>query len=246
MFLRAGAARTGGVTLAGLFDAGWTISMVYVMLLLSSFSTYFLPTLAAAEDRNRVITDVLRVTLLIAVPMVSGMIALRPFVLVLLYSPQFLPVTRMMNWMLIGDALKVISFVLAMPMLALADTKAYLTGEVLWNSLMIIGATLAYSADGSLERIGLVFAVSYCVYLMYSLRYCRVRLGWKLPGTLAIPVIIAAVTVLLVSYSAWDCGEIHLTPVSIALAGSSAVALLIVRRRESVSSTVPFLPEANG
>ena len=218
--------------------------MVYVMLILSSFSTYYLPTLAAPGTKgNEVIENVLRTTLLLVVPLIAVVMALRPLALVVLYSEKFLAASSLMHWMLIGDFFKVLSFVVAMPMLARADLKPFLVGEIGWNVFMFVASQLGLRTRWGIETIGVSFAISYAVYLVYALAYCARRLHWYWPSELR-PELISGMTVLaVVCVLTWSVHEITWTPTVLAITCAVAHVAFVLRRR--AESAIP-LPNSAG
>jgi O-antigen/teichoic acid export membrane protein len=221
-----------GLGAAGLFDAGWSISMVYVMLILGSFSTYYLPTLAAAEaNGSRLIDDVLRTTLLLVVPLIAFVMAMRPVLLVVLYSPEFLVASSMMRWMLLGDFFKVLSFVLAMPMLARADLRFFLAGEIGWSVLMLTGSQIFLKSGRGIEGLGAVFAISYAAYFAYSVVYCRVKLQWRWPRELALPGVSAIVVLVVVSALTWTNHRLSWSALVAAVVGAGTQAIFVLYQR---------------
>lgn len=219
-----------GMGAAGMFDAGWSISMVYVMLILGSFSTYYLPTLAArGETGGKLIEDVLKTSLIVIVPLIAGMMALRPQIIVVLYSAEFLPAVRMMHWMLLGDFFKVLSFVLGMPMLAFADTRAFLLGEIGWNAAMLVGTQLVMRNGLAIEWLGAVFALSYLGYLIYAWSYCRKRIGVRYQRELVLPLISALVVLLVLAALTWKGSSVSVTGVAAAMIGSALHLLVMLR-----------------
>lgn len=229
-----------GLGTAGVFDAGWSISMVYVMLILSSFSTYYLPTLAAAGGRaGKLIEDVLRTTLLLIVPLIAVVMAFRPVLLVMLYSERFLVASSLMHWMLIGDFFKVLSFVVAMPMLARADLKAFLAGEIGWNLVMFVGARAALRTHLGIESIGAVFAISYLLYLLYALAYCARRLDWHWPVELRPELLCGSVILATVSILTWSVRQVSWMPTVLTLTLAVAQVAFVIRRRAETSIPLP-------
>jgi O-antigen/teichoic acid export membrane protein len=206
--------------------------MVYVMLVLGSFTTYYLPTLSMKQGREaaRLVENVLRTSLLIVVPLIATMMVLRPLMLTLLYSKEFLPAVGMMHWMLLGDFLKVVSFVVAMPMIAFADTRAFLAGEVGWNLLMVAGTSLVLLSGWSSEWLGAVFAASYLAYLLYAWFYCRRKTGVKLDQRLVITGIFACATLITVSWITWGETRVSIKAIVVAVVLSAVHVAICLRR----------------
>jgi PST family polysaccharide transporter len=152
------------VARSGLAGAGWltaslTISTGYLMLVLGSFGTYYAPTVAAAPDIpavRTVIGDVFRVSLLASVPIIVAIVVLKPMVILLLYTEEFLPTLKVLRWMLIGDFLKIFSWIFAIPLSSRAKLKVYLVSEV----AMIV---LYY-----------LLTIGYACFLLFHVWYARV------------------------------------------------------------------------
>lgn len=233
-----------GVAVLGIFDVAWTMSMVYVMLVLTSFSTYYLPTLAQmkGEQRERLMQQVVRLVLLLVVPLILLVIAFRPLAIMLLYTREFLPALPIMRWMLVGDYLKVTSFVLAMPMLADSDVKPFLWGEAVWN-VGLVGATqLALQTRLGVEGIGAGFMILYAGYLAYCWHYCR-RRGYRMPGALAMRWVLGLALVVTASVIHWDVDRVSVGGTSFVLC-AIAIQVFCVLGRTSKKSSAAETPIA--
>ena len=177
-----------GYASAGIFDAAWTLSMTYVMLILTSFSAYYLPTLGTLkgkhQERNNLIEQYFRFATLASIPLITVVMLLRPWVVELLYSKEFVPAIHVMRWMLLGDFFKISSWVMAMPMLAYADIKPYVLSELLWNFGLAILAYISLKMGAGIENIGIVFMILYIFYFIYTYFYCKkkfqLKIGFKL------------------------------------------------------------------
>lgn len=175
LVVRALVSKHQGYAGAGIFDAGWTLSMTYVMLILTSFSAYYLPTLGKlkvqAQERNNLILQYFKFATYASIPLITSVIVLKPWVIELLYSREFLPATDMMRWMLLGDFFKISSWVMAMPMLAYADMKPYVISEFLWNAVFVFFSYIALKMGEDIESIGIIFMVLYFLYFSYAYFY---------------------------------------------------------------------------
>lgn len=176
LVVRALVSKHQGYAGAGIFDAGWTLSMTYVMLILTSFSAYYLPTLGKlkiqVQERNNLILQYFKFATYASIPLITSVIVLKPWVVELLYSREFLPATHMMRWMLLGDFFKISSWVMAMPMLAYADMKPYVVSEFLWNAVFVFFSYTALKMGAGIESIGVIFMALYFLYFSYAYFYC--------------------------------------------------------------------------
>jgi PST family polysaccharide transporter len=87
-------AREGGMSSAGIFDAAWTLSMTYVTLITTAFGTYYLPALSGLDNRahrQELMQRMFRFVTVLIVPLILGVIVLKPLLLQILFSAEFLP-----------------------------------------------------------------------------------------------------------------------------------------------------------
>ena len=245
LYIRGSIAKSCGLRAAGVFDAGWTISMVYVMLIFGTFATYYLPTLAAqGRDGGDLIKDVLRTSLLLSVPMIAALMVLRPFVVAVLYSPEFISATALMRWMLLGDFFKILSFVLAMPMIALPDTKAFVIGEAIWNLAMVIGTHAVLSLGWRLEGIGIVFAISYLGYLVYAWRYCRKKMMIRMERCCGASLVSGVLVLVSTAIGTWNHTRVSSQAIAFVILGCLVHIVIGIRRPQSKVPGVPGLEAA--
>lgn len=164
-----------GLDAAGVFDAAWTICMMYVLTLLSALSNVYLPKAAACSDTHEecnLLNGILRMVLAGFVPLVCAMIVARGFIIELLYSPAFIEAASIIRWMLIGDLLKVAGFVFAVPLLARGHSRLFLASELLWYGVFWAGVwVIRDSGAALLEHIGTVYLIAYAVYWLFVAVY---------------------------------------------------------------------------
>lgn len=122
-----------GLLVTGHFDAAWGISMNQVTLVLSSLQTYYLPALSRSRstaERGAHISSVLTVAALTAAGTIAGIALLKPWLLRMFYSAAFVPATAYLRWTLLGDYLKVTSWILSIPILAAGDMKMFVAADL--------------------------------------------------------------------------------------------------------------------
>jgi PST family polysaccharide transporter len=170
--------RHDGFASVGVFNAAWSLSMNYVLLILTSFSTYYLPTLSRAKDQQDRVTlmrSIFRLSLLAIVPLLTALIVLKPLVITTLYSGEFTGALAIIRWMLIGNFLRVFGWIFAMPALAYADMKVYFWTEAGWYLGFLGLSALSILGFHSVEGIGFSFIMLYAGYLAYYVSYVRNR-----------------------------------------------------------------------
>lgn len=193
-----------GLAGVGIFNAAWTMSMTYVTLVVTALTTYYLPTLSATHDvaeRTLLMQRVFRFVTVTITPLIIGVMLFKPLVIRLLFAPEYLPATKIMHWMLIGDYFKVTSWVFAMPMLAYADLKTFF-----WTELTIYASFLALSMISlkyfnSLTGIGISFLVMYLGNSMFTWWYARSKYQLRL-GKSSLAWLVGLCMILIVSFIA--------------------------------------------
>jgi PST family polysaccharide transporter len=196
-----------GFTTAGQFDAAWAISMNHVSLVLGSLQTFCLPVLARTPDpaeRSDQLTRMFTAATLATAAAVCLLAMLKPVVLTLLYSDAFLDASRYLRWTLLGDYLKVSSWVLSIPMLAAADMRAFLAADLTAYAVFAIGAALTGHIRGQAEGTCMAFVLMYAAHLAV----CGV-IGYRRYGFRPAPRTILAwtaglVAVVAVSAARWN------------------------------------------
>lgn len=175
-----------GLSSAGYLEVAWSISMHYITLVLSSFTFYYMPTLTQttnAEDKRKLIGDVLRLSIILATPIIAGVIIFKPLFIRLLYSEEFLPAVEIMRWMLVGDYLKITSTILGMTIFAACDLKSLLFIEVAWDFIFLIAASVILRLGGSPEAVGIAFVLGYVFMTAWQYYYDHIHkyfiLDWR-------------------------------------------------------------------
>ena len=235
LIIRSMVIHSKGLTGAGIFDVAWTLSMMYVGLVTQSFGTYYMPTLSQITDNGERIVlmrKLFRLATLLMVPIIIAVIALKPLVIHLLYSVEFLPSLDIIRWMLIGDYLKVTSWVLAFPLLSYADMKTFLWTELLWNGFLLSGGYVALILWGHLEGIGILFVLSYSTYLIFTYFYCKIRFKFSLTKKMTLHWVGGLIFILIASYCNWNLSNVHYLSALLWIMGGILISLIGTEKKE--------------
>lgn len=144
---------------AGYWQSIVYISNVYLMVITTSLSTYYLPRLSEIIDKEELKREIIQgykiIMPIVAVSALSIFTA-KDIIIRLLFSEEFMPMKELFLFQLCGDVLKMASWLLAYLFLAKAMTKIYIITEVVFtgsfvclgiiltNSYGLIGITYAY------------------------------------------------------------------------------------------------------
>jgi len=224
-----------GLAEAGIFNVAWVICMMYPMIALGSFGTYFFPALSRLEDPQKridLMRDMFRISTLIITPMLVVMILLKPLVVDIMYSNQFYASLDIIRWMLIGVYLKTASWVVSMPVVAFPNMRVYFWTENLWYVGLLTFSLLAVIIFGSIEIIGIGFLVIYALFLAYYKRYARIKHGFTLTKGLTISWFSGLFLVIFASGLTWTGIQINWSITAFLIAATILYMWLSLSREE--------------
>ena len=169
MFIRDHIAARIGITAAGYWQASWKISEIYLMLITTTLSAYYLPRLSEirnAYDLKKEIIKVYRFVMPVVLIGAATIFLLRDFIIKTLFTPDFLPMRELFPWQLAGDIIKIGSWILAYIMIGRSMVKYYLSSEVIFSVALIILSQLMINYFG-LIGANIAYAINYLIYWMF-------------------------------------------------------------------------------
>lgn len=162
-------------TEAGWWEAMNRISNMYLMVITTSFTVYYLPRLSEITDKRELRSEIFR-SYKVIIPCLLGGFALiyllRFVVIHLLFTPDFLPMENLFAWQLAGDFFKITSWLLAFLMVAKAMTRWFVTTEVVF-SLLFVGLGFLFMQMNGVVGITQAYFVNYVVYLAFMVYLFR-------------------------------------------------------------------------
>jgi len=160
---------------AGYWEAMLRISSYYFLFLSTILTVYFLPKLAKSvhvEETKNIFCSYFKGILPI---FVFGLIVLffaRDFLIPLLFTKSFQPVSSLFFWQLIGDVLKAASLILGYQFFAKKLTKAFIITELFSLTVLWVSSTYFISVFG-IKGIVIAHTITYFVYFLTLLFYFR-------------------------------------------------------------------------
>ncbi len=123
-----------GLDLLGQYQAAWLISVTSITFILNAMLADFLPKVSAAGKDHAMVRSLIsrqqEMGLLMAAPIVLAVMALAPWVVLLLFSSAFDQTAEILRWHLLGDVIRVLSWPLSYALLAGGAGRRYLAGEL--------------------------------------------------------------------------------------------------------------------
>lgn len=169
-----------GINSVGLFQAAWTISNVYLMLVLKSMSADFYPRLSGLiknnEENNKLINQQTYITLITVTPIIVFLILLSKPIISLLYTSDFDSTSTLLHWLLLGSFLKVISWPLGFVLLARGKGLLFFISELIYNLIFVSFVYFLIPVFG-INTMGIAYLISYSFYLaivyLFSYKLCQ-------------------------------------------------------------------------
>jgi len=171
-----------GMDMVGVFSAVWSITNVYLFMILKSMGTDYFPRLCGITSNNiyvrRLVNEQTYISLAVAIPCVVIMLLFSGQFLSLLYSSEFAIGSTLLRWQILGSFFKIIAWPVAFIMLAKGKGAYHLVSEIVFFAIYLVWSYLLFP-DYGLNGIGIAYLVAYLVYLfvvfIFSRYLCKFR-----------------------------------------------------------------------
>jgi PST family polysaccharide transporter len=175
MLIRTHIAASSSWDVVGLWEASWKISELYLLVITTALTTYYVPKLSQAMDRlaeHKTVVEVLTWGVIAAACLAIGVYYFRQFIVTLLFSDSFSSVNNLLCFQLLGSVIKIAAWVFAFHMLVTGKTKLFLISELVFGSSFYLLSRLFFDYFG---LIGLSYAyfLNYILYLIFCFVYYR-------------------------------------------------------------------------
>jgi len=158
-----------GTVQAGFWDATKKISNLYLSLITPVFTMYYYPQMAKIKSSFELKREIQKFIKQILPVFTLGILFIyffRSFLINLFFSPEYQPMESLFIWQLLGDYLKILSFLIAYLMLAKAHYKLYIFSEIgFWVLYYLL--TLVLMKQFALKGVVMAYFISYVFYLFF-------------------------------------------------------------------------------
>lgn len=161
--------QTLGWEAAGYWEAMWRLSGAYLMLVTTTLSVYFLPKFSETSSIKSIKNEILsgyKLILPVIVIFGSLMLLFKDIIIQLLFSHEFYGMGVLFFWQIVGDFLKVGSWVVASVMLSKALHTPYISSEIFFAAFFYF-LTVFFVKNFGLEGVAIAHAVNYLVYWIF-------------------------------------------------------------------------------
>ncbi len=168
-----------GVEEAGYWQGVVKVSDMYLMFITMTLSLYYLPRISeikSAKEMRREVFYVYRWIMPLVILSSLIIYVLRPWIIEILFSPEFSPMGELFFWQFAGDVVKIASWVLSFIMVGRALTRLYIITEVffaiLWVALVMLISTYL-GLQGSVIAYFFSYVVYFCIMVAIFTRYLK-------------------------------------------------------------------------
>ena len=166
ILIRTHLGETLGWEAAGYWEAMWRLSGAYLMFVTTTLSVYYLPRLSELKTPQEIKNEILqgyKVILPVAVACGLVIYLLRDFMIGVLFTTDFNPMRELFAWQMLGDTLKIGSWILAYLMLGKAMIKLFIITEILFSA-SFYGLVVLFVNQYGIEGSVIAHAVNYALY----------------------------------------------------------------------------------
>ncbi len=153
---------------AGYWDGVSRISDVYLMLIITTLSIYYLPRLSEIKEDSELRKEIFsayKIILPLVIILAIAVYLLRDIAITLLFTEEFMPMRDLFAYQLFGDVLKIASWLLSYLMVARAMTKIFIYTEI-FSAVSYIILSVIFIKYFGLIGVTMAFALNYFLYLI--------------------------------------------------------------------------------
>lgn len=162
--------QSNGVNM-GFYEAINRLSNIYLTLVTTTLSVYYLPKLSGLSDENLLKKEIIngyKFILPITTLILFSVYFVRNFIIEIAFSDSFSAMESFFIPQLIGDFFKIASWLLAFQMIAKAMVKMYIITEVVFSVLIVVLTHFLLNLYGGIGAI-YAYMINYLVYFVTML-----------------------------------------------------------------------------
>ncbi|MBA3691858.1 MAG: oligosaccharide flippase family protein [Acidobacteria bacterium] len=165
----------------GFYRAASTIAITSLALVTTAMGQDYYPRLSAASDNPQELTTIVNqqqyLLFVLISPIILWLLFLSPIVVPLLYTSKFSYSAEILNWFLVGDIFRLLSWTLSFVILARSKSSLYFFIEFIGGITSLLTSLIGMQLFG-VRGLGISYLVTYFVY--YLLVWFLIRRQVKL------------------------------------------------------------------
>lgn len=153
---------------AGHWQAMMYISTMYLLVITTALSTYYLPKLSELSNKKELRTEIYngyKFIIPVVIALSTLMYLLKDFIVWLLFTPDFESMKELFFWQMIGDVIKISSWLISYIMLAKAKVKRFVITEITFSLSFGFLCVIFLKFNGVIG-LSYAYAANYLLYLV--------------------------------------------------------------------------------
>ena len=153
---------------AGYWQGMWYISTMYLLIITTALSVYYLPRLSSISEKKYIKKEIIygyKIVIPIAIVLSLLVYTFRYAIIEVAFTADFYQMEVLFKWQLIGDIIKIFAWILGYVLIAKAMSAVYIYTEIIFSILFVL------SSIYFLDKFGLIgMSYSFAFYnLIYSI-----------------------------------------------------------------------------
>jgi O-antigen/teichoic acid export membrane protein len=175
----------------GFYRAASTVAVTSLGLVMTAMGQDYYPRLSAVSDDAQKLTTIINqqqyLLIVLLSPVILWLLFLSPIIIPLLYSPKFSYSAEILNWFLVGDIFRLLSWTLSFVILARSKSNVYFFLELVAGIATLLTSLLGMKWFG-VEGLGISYLATYFIYYLFVLFAVRrqIRITYSLKNKLLI------------------------------------------------------------
>jgi PST family polysaccharide transporter len=168
---------TLGWEAAGYWEAMWRLSAAYLMLVTTTLSVYYLPKLSELQDPADIKKEILQgYKVILPVAAACGVIIylMRDYIIHILFTADFSDMEVLFGWQMVGDALKICSWLLGYVLTAKALMSLFIVSEIVFSFFFFFIIYLMTDIWG-LEASSIAHAMNYLIHFCFMFLVLKIK-----------------------------------------------------------------------
>ena len=163
---------------AGSWEGMWRLSNMYILFLTATFQFYLIPTFSniSGNDLKKEIFKVWKLSIPVIIIITVSVYVLRDFLIRFIFSEEFLLINTIILFHLLGDTIKINSWVLGNVLISKAKTKVYISFQIGWAITFCVLTYLLVNEYGFVG-VSVAYFITYILHFICLNIYFR-KLLW--------------------------------------------------------------------
>lgn len=160
---------------AGIWEGINRLSAMYLSIITTSISIYYLPKLSGIKDERLLRAEIIKTCKIVLPPLALFCLLLflcRDIVIPIVFTKEFLPMRDLFAVQLFGDFVKIASWLMAFVFWAKAMTRVFIITEIFF-SLTLVAFSFWSIRNFGFEGTVYGYAINYCLYFIAVLFILR-------------------------------------------------------------------------